>query len=190
MARRKFPILDVALMLTAGIAVSSIAVCGSSSLLSTQRPAMRCNALELPSNHGTARYLKVNVDAKKRHVFPHFSRFPSGVMPPISYSLCEYCMKFTKYAQSFQADSGILRLRGAGEKVDLSGDGGVLKEIIREGEGDVYPQKSDDVSVHYTGTLETDGSKFDSSLDRQSPFSFKLGLGKVIKGWDIGMYFS
>ena len=70
--------------------------------------------------------------------------------------------------------------------MDLSGDGGVLKEIIKEGEGDLLPQKSDDVSVHYTGTLEKDGSKFDSSVDRQSPFSFKLGLGKVIKGWDIG----
>ena len=79
-----------------------------------------------------------------------------------------------------------LTLRGAGEKVDLSGDGGVLKEIIKEGEGDSMPQKADDVNVHYTGTLEKDGSKFDSSLDRHSPFTFKLGLGKVIKGWDIG----
>ncbi len=79
-----------------------------------------------------------------------------------------------------------LTLRGAGDKVDLSGDGGVLKEIIKEGEGDSMPQKADDVHVHYTGTLEKDGSKFDSSLDRHSPFTFKLGLGKVIKGWDIG----
>ncbi len=79
-----------------------------------------------------------------------------------------------------------LTLRGAGEKVDLSGDGGVFKEIIKEGEGDSMPQKSDDVNVHYTGTLEKDGSKFDSSLDRHAPFTFKLGLGKVIKGWDIG----
>ena len=71
--------------------------------------------------------------------------------------------------------------------MDLTGDGGVLKEILQEGEGDALPQKSDDVNVHYTGTLEKDGSKFDSSVDRQSPFSFKLGLGKVIKGWDIGM---
>ena len=42
------------------------------------------------------------------------------------------------------------------------------------------------VSVHYTGWLEN-GTKFDSSHDRRSPFSFKLGGGQVIRGWDEGV---
>jgi FK506-binding protein 4/5 len=65
-------------------------------------------------------------------------------------------------------------------------DGGVKKTITVAGDGYETPEAGDEVSVHYTGTL-LDGTKFDSSRDRGSPFVFKLGQGAVIKGWDVGV---
>ena len=75
------------------------------------------------------------------------------------------------------------------DSMDLSNatttDSGLKYIVIEEGDG-ASPQKGENVTVHYTGTLE-DGSKFDSSRDRNRPFSFKLGVGQVIKGWDEGV---
>ena len=56
---------------------------------------------------------------------------------------------------------------------------------IRVGSGPAA-KAGDTVSVHYVGTL-ANGTKFDSSRDRGRPFSFTLGQGRVIKGWDLGV---
>lgn len=62
---------------------------------------------------------------------------------------------------------------------------GLTIEILKAGEGEVAT-KGQTVFVHYTGWL-LDGTKFDSSVDRDTPFSFPLGGGRVIKGWDQGV---
>ncbi|MAF20530.1 MAG: peptidylprolyl isomerase [Parcubacteria group bacterium] len=57
--------------------------------------------------------------------------------------------------------------------------------ILQEGSGQAV-ESGNTVSVHYVGVLE-DGTKFDSSVDRGQPFSFTVGGGQVIQGWDLGL---
>lgn len=68
---------------------------------------------------------------------------------------------------------------------EIMTDSGLKYEDLVAGEG-VAAETGQKVSVHYTGWL-TDGSKFDSSLDRDEPFQFGLGRGMVIRGWDEGV---
>jgi peptidylprolyl isomerase len=70
------------------------------------------------------------------------------------------------------------------ELAPSSDDGGLLKEVFAEGSGEL-PSSGFEVTAHYTGRL-LDGSVFDSSVERGTPFKFTLGTGGVIKGWDQG----
>ncbi len=67
----------------------------------------------------------------------------------------------------------------------MTTESGLRYEDIVVGTG-ASPERGQEVTVHYTGTLE-DGTKFDSSLDRGQPFKFNIGIGQVIKGWDEGV---
>ncbi|EKE20246.1 MAG: Peptidyl-prolyl cis-trans isomerase [uncultured bacterium] len=58
-------------------------------------------------------------------------------------------------------------------------------KTTQEGTGDRVIKSGDTIAVHYTGKL-TDGTKFDSSVDRGTPFEFKIGQGMVIAGWEQG----
>jgi peptidylprolyl isomerase len=69
------------------------------------------------------------------------------------------------------------------DKVITKSGLGYIDETVGTG---AEPQTGQTVTVHYTGYL-TDGTKFDSSVDRKQPFSFTIGYGQVIKGWDEGV---
>ena len=73
---------------------------------------------------------------------------------------------------------------GSDKKIVKTSSGLAYIDIV-EGTGDV-PHVGSAVTVHYSGYL-MDSTKFDSSIDRNSPFTFAIGYGQVIKGWDEGV---
>jgi peptidylprolyl isomerase len=77
--------------------------------------------------------------------------------------------------------------KGAGKSAAgmITTPSGLQYEELVPGSGN-SPQPGKMVTVHYTGWL-TDGRKFDSSVDRNEPFTFRIGAGEVIPGWDEGV---
>jgi peptidylprolyl isomerase len=81
--------------------------------------------------------------------------------------------------------AALIAFSGCAKKGEHVTSTGVRYTVIKEGTG-AAPERGDSVTVNYTGWLE-DGKKFDSSLDRHRPFTFRLGVGEVIQGWDDGV---
>jgi peptidylprolyl isomerase len=73
--------------------------------------------------------------------------------------------------------------KGGGKQVTTASGLKYVDVVVGKG---AAPTAGKTVKVHYTGTLEN-GKKFDSSVDRKEPFSFIIGVGQVIKGWDEGV---
>ena len=89
------------------------------------------------------------------------------------------------WSKNFNTNKIMEPISDNNEQANTTQDNELKIEVLNEGEG-IAAKNGDNVSVHYTGTLE-DGTKFDSSLDKGVPFDFDLGASQVIKGWDLGV---
>mmetsp|Transcript_123861 Transcript_123861/g.395831 ORF Transcript_123861/g.395831 Transcript_123861/m.395831 type:complete len:596 (+) Transcript_123861:115-1902(+) len=83
-------------------------------------------------------------------------------------------------AKEFSAPSGT----ESSETLDLGS--GLRLRVLSPGDGETFPKEGDYIYVHYVGTL-ADGSLFDSSREREKPFGFPIGRGRVIQGWEVGL---
>lgn len=96
---------------------------------------------------------------------------------------------FRVQAEAFQFDEEALAMMDFFPKAEtiawVDGPEGLKYFIQKEGNGPLV-QSGDVVKVHYTGWL-TDGTKFDSSRDRGEPMPLEIGVGRVIRGWDLGL---
>lgn len=100
-------------------------------------------------------------------------------------TLTEVAADLAETTQIAQAADDLTAPEPASDEELTTTESGLQYTDLVEGTG-AMPQAGQRVTVHYTGTLEN-GLVFDSSRERRRPFSFQIGVGQVIKGWDEGV---
>lgn len=90
----------------------------------------------------------------------------------------------SKVSSSSSSSSSSCQTQNVQTSTSTSTEGLVVQDTVIGCGKEV--KSGDTISIHYTGKL-TDGTVFDSSLPRNTPFSTKIGVGQVIKGWDLGV---
>src|ERR1700722_2519299 len=126
-------------------------------------------------------YVPLLHNQKIRNFMKHTIRICSAILVPL--------LLASEHTQCSSTKNKSKNSQGTSRMNRTKTNSGLEYQILQPGSGE-SPKMGKQVTVHYTGWLDVDGQpgkKFDSSVDRGRPFSFIIGVGQVISGWDEGV---